>query len=150
MPHTYLLDTRVWKAQGPRAWAAARGLGPAATSDWLHRGAGEEASTGGGQAGSVPSPGHPAWYPMVHTPFLPTHEAVTVLNPTFQMERQRLGRDLSQATWQWMKDSDSGHFGPQRVTGTLELRHTQHERQDSREWAPQACFLLIRQGGCLK
>lgn len=66
MPHTYLLDTRVWKAQGPRAWAAARGLGPAVTSDWLHRGAGEEASTGGGQAGSVPSPGHPAWYPMVH------------------------------------------------------------------------------------
>lgn len=58
---------------GPRAWAAARGLGPAATSDWLHRGAGEEASTGGGQAGSVPSPGHPAWYPIVHHTLPPHH-----------------------------------------------------------------------------
>lgn len=83
-------------------------------------------------------------------PSSPPHGAVTVLNPTFQMERQRLARELSQATWQWMKDSDSGHSGPQRVTGTLELRHTQHELQDTREWAPQACFLLIRQGGCLK
>lgn len=83
-------------------------------------------------------------------PFSPPHEAVTVLNPTFQMEGQRLARDLSQATWQWMKDSDSGHSGPQRVTGTLDLRHKQHERQDSREWPSQACFLLIRQGGCLK
>lgn len=75
MPHTYLLDARVWKTQGPRAWAAAGGLGPAATSDWLHRGAGEEAYTGGGQAGSVPSPGTQRGTPWCTTPFLPTTQS---------------------------------------------------------------------------
>lgn len=73
-----------------------------------------------GRAGWLrPSPGHPVWHSMVHlsqTPHLssPPHEAVTVLNPIFQMERQRPGRDLSQVTWQWMKDSDSGHSELQR------------------------------------
>lgn len=107
--HTYLLDTPLWRAQGSRTWASARGLGPATTSDWRQGGAGAGTHTGGGQAGSVP----PAWHSMVHLSS-PPHAAVTVLSPTFQMERQRPGRDLSQVTWQWMKDSDSGHSGLQR------------------------------------
>lgn len=150
MPHTYLLDTRVWRAQDPEHGPQPGDLGlPLPVTgftevQWRRPPLGEGRLAPSHLLGTHGAP-HGAPHPSS-----PPHEAVTVLNPTFQMERQRLARDLSQATWQWMKDSDSGHSGPQRVTGTLELRHTQHERQDSRKWASQACFLLVRQGGCLK
>lgn len=116
VPRTYLLDIPLWRAQGPR------GLGPASTRTGVREAQGQEPALGkGGQAGFVPSPGHPRQHPMVTFPkhhILPTHFPSQRGSQSHfsEKKRQRLGRDLSQVTWQWTKDSDSGHSGPQRAT----------------------------------
>lgn len=102
----------------------------------------------GGPPSPVPSLECPAQHPM-ENPSPPRHNVVIVLDPTLQMERQRLGRDRSQVTCQWMKASDpgrSGCCGPHRATVGLPGTEAQHEHEDTREGAPKACFLPQQAG----